>query len=226
MVLLSREELRKAMEEGEIKIEPEPEEIKPASIDLSVGGEAFRSKDDEITKLEEGKLLIIPAGDFALIVTLEYLKLSPSIVGHIGLRSKYTRRGLVLLAGPQIDPGFEGTLHVALCNLSPSDISLSYNEPFCTVEFHRLPKPVKEPYKGEYLGQTSISSDEIRDIRKGRGLALSEAMNLLRRTSENVSELTKSVNKLSSRTDKYMALFVGTIISLVLGILGKLAGIF
>jgi deoxycytidine triphosphate deaminase len=139
--------------------------------------------DDEVTQLEEGgKFLIIPAGDFALVITKEYLKLAPSIVGHIGLRSKYTRRGMVLLAGPQIDPGFEGNLHVALCNLSPSEISLSYDDSFCTVEFHKIPA-VKRPYKGKYQGQISITADEIRDIRAGKGMALSESMELLRTTS-------------------------------------------
>lgn len=226
MVLLSREGLEKAIREGEIDIDPRPEELEPASIDLSVGSEAFRSRDEEVTHLERGKLLIIPAGDFAVVVTKEYLKLSASIVGHIGLRSKYTRRGIVLMAGPQIDPGFEGKLHIAMCNLSPTEISLSYGDPFCTVEFHRLPKPVKEPYRGEYLGQTSITSDEVRDIRKGRGLALSEAIDLIRRTSENVSKLTESVDKLSGRTDKYMAIFVATIVALVVGVLTKLAGVF
>lgn len=224
MVLLSKEALEKAIQEGEIVLDPRPEKLEPASIDLAVGSEAFRSRDEEITNLERGKLLIIPAGDFTLIVTKEYLKLSQSLVGHIGLRSKYTRRGMILMAGPQIDPGFEGNLHIALCNLSPTEISLSYGDPFCTVEFHRLPKAVKEPYRGEYLGQTSITSDEVRDIRKGRGLALSEAIDLIRRTSENVSKLTKSVEKLSGRTDKYMAMFVGANIALVIGILVKLAG--
>ncbi|MFQ6127086.1 MAG: dCTP deaminase [Candidatus Heimdallarchaeota archaeon] len=226
MVLLSRGALEKAIQEGEIVLDPRPEKLEPASIDLTVGSEAFRSRDDEITYLERGKLLIIPAGDFTLIVTKEYLKLSQSIVGHIGLRSKYTRRGMILMAGPQIDPGFEGNLHIALCNLSPTEVSLSYGDPFCTVEFHRLPEPVKEPYRGEYLGQTSITSDEVRDIRKGRGLALSEAIDLIRRTSENVSKLTESVKKLSDRTDRYMAIFVTTIVALVLGILGKLTGVF
>jgi len=135
----------------------------------------------------------------------------------------------VLLAGPQVDPGFEGGPHVAVCNLSPTEITLSYGEPFVTVEFHDLGEEVDRPSSGSYQGQDSITAQEIRDVRRGRGLALGEVIAAMRDLSKDLSELKGSVQHLDKRADdfvttanQYMRIFVGTLVALVIGILGLL----
>jgi dCTP deaminase len=222
MSILSDVDLRDAIKNSEIQITPHPTSIEPASIDLSIGEEAFAASGDEIIKLSQGKLLIIPPGEMVLIITREELKLGPRIVGHIGLRSYFTRKGLVLLAGPQIDPGFEGTLHIVLCNLSPTELALSYGESFCTVEFHRLSTEVQQQYKGSYQKQRGITPREINDIRERRGYALSEVIKDMQSIARDVSSLKDSVEKLTNRTDKYMAIFVSSLSALVIGIILKL----
>jgi len=158
----------------------------------------------------------------ALIITREELKLGPRIVGHFGLRSYFTRKGLVLLAGPQIDPGFEGTLHVVLCNLSPTEISLSYGEPFCTAEFHELSTAVERPYAGDYQRQKGITPQEVTDIRQRRGYALSDVIKNMQTIAQDIGTLKASVEKLTSRTDKYMLIFVSSLAALVIGVVVKL----
>ena len=222
MPILSDIDLEKAIKSGEVQIIPAPTYIEPATIDLSVGEEAFAASNDEITKLSQGQLLIIPPGEMVLIITREEVKLGQQIAGHIGLRSFFTRKGLVLLAGPQIDPGFEGTLHVVLCNLSPTEIALSYGEPFCTIELHRLEHAAEKPYGGASQKQKGITPREINDIRQRRGYALSEVIKDMQSIAKDVSALKSSVEKLTNRTDKYMAIFVGSLAALVIGILVKL----
>lgn len=222
MSILSDKKLREAMEGGQIVITPPVETVEPASIDLSVGEEAFIASAEEITRLSNGKLLILPAGEMALVITREELSLSKRIVGHMGLRSYFTRKGVVLLAGPQIDPGFRGSLHLVLCNLSPTEISLSYGEPFCTVEFHELSADAQRPYEGTYQGQRGITPQEIADIRQGRGYSLSEVIRNMQTIARDISSLKESVERLTSRTDKYMAIFVTSLGALVIGIILKL----
>lgn len=222
MTILSDTKLREAISKGEIQITPPPENIEPASIDLSVGSEAFVASGEEITKLLQGKLLILPAGEMALVITREKLKLGPKIAGHMGLRSYFTRKGLVLLAGPQIDPGFEGTLHVAICNLSPTEISLSYGESFCTVEFHELSIDAQQPYKGDYQKQKGITSQEVADIRQRRGYALSEVIKNMQTIAQDIGSLKESVERLTGRTDKYMLVFVSSFAALAIGVIVKL----
>jgi len=222
MPVLADIRLKKAISEGLIEITPPPVSIEPASIDLSVGDEAFVASGEEITKLLHGKLLILPAGEMALVVTREELKLSPRIIGHIGLRSYFTRKGLVLLAGPQVDPGFEGTLHIVLCNLSPTEISLSYGEQFCTVEFYDLSTDVQQPYNGDYQKQKGITPQEITDIRQRRGYALSEVIKNMQTIAQDIGSLKEAVEKLTGRTDKYLLVFVSTLAALAIGIIVKL----
>ena len=222
MTVLANTKLREAISRGEIQVTPPPQNIEPASIDLTVGDEAFVASGEEITKLSQGKLLILPAGEMALIITREELKLGARIVGHFGLRSYFTRKGLILLAGPQIDPGFEGTLHVVLCNLSPTELSLSYGEPFCTVEFHELSTVVEKPYTGDYQHQKGITPQEVTDIRQRRGYALSEVIKNMQTIAQDIGTLKESVEKLTSRTDKYMLIFVSSLAALVIGILVRL----
>ncbi len=229
MVILTDKEIKAKIKQGDLVIDPPPKEIQPASIDLTVGEEAFIATADDITRVDQKRLLVIPAGELALMITREKVKLSQKIVGRIGLRSHYTRKGLILLAGPQIDPGFEGYLHVCVCNLSPTEISMAYGDPFCTVEFHALSEPVEKPYSGEYQLQHHITSDDIRDIKERRGYALSEIIMNMQVIARDISSLRNIVETLrnivetySKRVDTYMGIFVASLVALVIGILVQL----
>ena len=154
-MVLNKEKIKKAISSGELVLENFSEEsLQRASYDMRLGKEAYTSSGREQVDVEARGSLIIEAGDFAMVTTHESLKMPLTMTGHIGLRSYFTRKGLVLLSGPQIDPGFEGLLVIGLCNLSLTDIIIRYKEPFCTIEFLKLIEPVKEPYKGPYQRQT------------------------------------------------------------------------
>lgn len=226
ITLLSNKEMQKKIEKGNIEIEPAPpdEAIQPASVDLSLGGEAYRAGDDQKTELSEGDILHLPAGGLAVVLTRETVRLDPNIAGNIGLRSKYTRKGVDLLAGPQIDPGFEGPLHLTLINLSPSPIALSYGDRFCTVEFHELPEEVGESYAGQYQGQTSITTAEIRDISE-KELTLSEVVKNTRNIARDISEMKKTINRLSTRVDYQMTIFLVAVITLIGSVIAKIIGV-
>jgi deoxycytidine triphosphate deaminase len=75
------------------------------------------------------------------VTTHENLHLPHDIAGHIGVKSYYTRKGIVILSGLQIDPGFEGVLVIGMYNASPSG-SLQ------DIEGQRDEPPVKEGITG------------------------------------------------------------------------------
>lgn len=165
-MLMSDKDIQQAMSSGELIIgDFSPESLQPASYDMRVGEEAFSSHEKRINVKSTGSLVIKP-GDFILTRTYESVKLSPKIAGKIGLRSFHARKGLALLAGPQIDPGFEGVLVVGLHNLDANERKLSYREPFCTIEFYRLSEPVQHPYKGEYQKQKGIRKRDSNPIKE------------------------------------------------------------
>lgn len=75
-----------------------------------------------------------------LFNTEENFKLSDKIVGHIGMRLYYVRKGLILLAGMRIDPEWDEHLVVGVYNASPREIVLDYLSHLIVIEFHQLTK--------------------------------------------------------------------------------------
>ena len=164
-MLMSDKDIQEARSSGELRIQNfSKKNLQPASYDMRVGGEAFSSHEKKPIDIKSTGAVAIKPGDFILVRTHESVKLSPKIAGRIGLRSFHARKGLALLAGPQIDPGFGGVLVVGLHNLDANELKLSYREPFCTVEFYRLSEPAQQPYKGEYQNQKGIREKDCAAI--------------------------------------------------------------
>jgi deoxycytidine triphosphate deaminase len=61
--------------------------LQPASYDFRIGSPALRSDDTTEIDVEQQRSIVINAGQFALINTLESVKLPADIAGHIGVRS-------------------------------------------------------------------------------------------------------------------------------------------
>lgn len=234
MTLMGDTALREALNSGGIVLDPLPESIKAASIDLRLGPEAFLGTGDAVLKMEDQRLLTIAPGELALVTTLETMRVGPRYAAQIGLRSTFARKGLSLLAGPQVDPGFRGRLHIALVNLSPVEIAISYRDPLITVVFHDLGADVERPYgtstTDESHEQDEITGGEIDDIRQHRGYAMSEVIREMATLSKNVGALRTSVDGYittaatqAKRANTYLAIFVSTIVALAAALISVLA---
>ena len=169
-----------------------------ATYDLRVGEEAATTSSKRKLNVKDLGFVVIQPGDFATVLTLEELRFSPSYVGRFGLRSKLSRKGLVSAIGPQIDPGYHGRLTIALANLSPRPISLSFGEDFVSIEIHKLEVPRSKPYEGPYQDRLSLGPEEIEAIAESEGLAFSEVVTTLRSLSANAGNLTNDVGKLTT----------------------------
>lgn len=165
--------------------------LQPASYDLRVGAKVLASHSDREIDLSEQRSMPIKAGEFALLNTHEKVEFSSTIAGHIGIRSYYTRKGLILLAGSQIDPGYEGHLTLGVYNASPRDFTIEYKEPFSTVEFIQLNDPVEEPYESSNQQKSPDIPREDKDyLRTLETESLSEMSQSVRQLSENMNTLT------------------------------------
>jgi len=103
---------------------------------------------------------------------------------------------LLLLAGLQVDPGFDGYLVLGLANLSPRSVYLGFEESIATLEIHRLSRPAAEPYAGVYAGQQDrpviprADADYLRTIET---MSVSDLTTALLRLSDNVATLSRDV---------------------------------
>ncbi|MCX6668132.1 MAG: dCTP deaminase [Euryarchaeota archaeon] len=210
-LIITDGEIKEAIKNKEIFLEPFSEDsLQPASYDMRLGDTAIISKTITIEKLqkqvenEEVKeinvkdkgTIIIPPGAFALLTTLEKIGLTKRYAGHIGMRSYYTRKGLVLLSGIQIDPGFEGHLVLGACNLSPRSLELSYADPICTIEILKLNKEASKAYSSDAMKQQKegkiprADKDYLRTIET---MSISDLTTALTTLSRNVDALRKNI---------------------------------
>jgi len=198
-MLMTDAEINEAIAKGELEIvEFSLNSLQPASYDMRLGARALATNREEEVNIEKEGSLVIKAGDFALLTTHEKIRLSRTIAGHIGVRSYFTRKGLVLLAGLQIDPGFEGVLVLGVYNASPRNLVLDHLTPFCTVEFHRLSRPAEQVYRsGEEQRLGRIPAADKDYLRTLETQTLSDMSSAVRGLSVNVQELTQSMKKLA-----------------------------
>lgn len=195
-MILTNGDIKKAISKGELSITDFDEKyLQPATYDARLGFQGFTTTEKKIIRIDERGVFELKPGDFGVVLTHEILTLPKNMVARFGLKSKYSRMGLVGSVGPQIDPGFNGRLFISLINLSPKSAILTYKEPFCSIEFHRLEKPATKSYDGPYQGQVELSSRDIEPLIH-EGLCFSEMFTELRSLSANVAELTSSVNSL------------------------------
>jgi len=196
--MMTDAEIRSAIENREIILDPpDLHRIEPASYDARVGNWAFASSSKERVNLKEKGLLIVEPGEFAILESRERIELDNKTAAQIGLRSEYARRGLLMLSGPQIDPGFIGILVVRLVNLAPKPIALPYEAPFLTLQFFRLAHDVEKPYSGPQQGQGGISARDIQELVDTEGLTLGQVMKTLSALAKDVAEVRGSITRLA-----------------------------
>lgn len=219
-MLMTDGEIREAMESRALVIENFSEEsLEPASYDMRIGKKSLVSSTEEEINLEEKRSITLKAGDFALVTTHEKVKLADFIAGHIGIKSYYTRKGMVLLAGLQIDPGFEGILVLGIYNASPRNLTLDYLAPFCTVEFHRLARSATKPYaSGEEQRRGEIPRADKDYLRTLETQTLSELSSAVRQTSMNVGDLSSTVKTMSNILYYVVIPLLLVIIAAILGL--------
>lgn len=210
-LIITNGEIKEARRKKDIVLEPfSDESLQPASYDMRLGESAIISKTvsleelrqevekKEITEIDvkKEKTIVIPPGAFTLLTTLEKIKLSKKYAGHIGMRSYYTRKGLVLLSGIQIDPGFEGHLVLGACNLSPRSLEIRYGDPICTIELHKLNKEVIKAYYSDAMEQQKkgrIPSTDKDYLRTIETMSISDLTTALTTLSRNVDALRKNI---------------------------------
>lgn len=92
--------------------------IHEVSYALRVGDEVYRSEErlpDSLSPDRQPYVIIHP-GQFALVKTLEVVKVPKEYVGFISIRSEYKFQGLVNVSGFHVDPAFCGHLIFAVQN--------------------------------------------------------------------------------------------------------------
>jgi len=164
------EESRRLFKEGSF----DPSQAKSASYDLRLGDEVYITGQDYPQRLSEEKpFFSVPRGQFALLMTKEYLTVPPNYLALISIRFDKKAQGLINVSGFHIDPGFRGKILFSVFNAGPTDVVLKYDEPTFMVFFYKLEKDVLRPYDGDKKEQEHLPVKLVTSL-KGTSASLSD----------------------------------------------------
>jgi dCTP deaminase len=185
MTVLSNTSIQEAIISGKLGIHPfDSDALQPASYDMRLHWKLLVSP----TRYERGRVIdlreeprhqfAVEPGRFVGVLTDEKLAVPLTMAGRFGLRSEFTRHGLVAFGGIQIDPGFKGRLAISLFHSGPEPIKLKHKQRMFTVEFHLLDHPASVGYKGPFQNQTDFHKMQRDFILNAHTTSLAE-INLL-----------------------------------------------
>jgi dCTP deaminase len=154
--ILTDAEIRKAMSRGELDIEPFSEEhLTPNGYDLAI---AEVELPDTGHRFVSGEAVVPPFTRF-MVSTVERIRLGPSLVAQLWLRTTWARRGVLASFG-RIDAGFNGTLTFGALNASAAPLSIPIGETFAQLVAEALTGRAEVLYaqrSGHYQGQHGVT---------------------------------------------------------------------
>jgi dCTP deaminase len=168
-VLLSDRDLRKALEEGRLGLDPFDEAmVQPSSIDVRLD-RYFRvfanhrythidpaTQQDDLTEMVEPKgdePFILHPGEFVLGSTLEVISLGHDLASRLEGKSSLGRLGLLTHSTAGfIDPGFSGHVTLELSNVANLPIKLYPGMKIGQICVIQLSSPSEHPYGSTVYG--------------------------------------------------------------------------
>ena len=185
-MILSDKHIRKFLEEGRIKVIPNPnleEQLGPCTIDFHLGNifKIFdhskypfidpRSKNlsEEIMKeirISDDKPFIMRPGEFVLATTVEHLEIADDLVGRLEGRSSLGRLGIIVHStAARFDPGWVGKPVMELGNIGVMPVALYPGMRICCFTFEELSSIAETPYRmkkdAKYSGQDSPYASKL-----------------------------------------------------------------
>ncbi|MBI3976933.1 MAG: dCTP deaminase [Chloroflexi bacterium] len=187
-MILSDRDIRLALAEGRIRIDPTPDlatQLGSCSIDLRLGNtfRVFEHSRFPYIDLRQPEAIAefmrqidVPAGDpfvmqpggFALATTVEWLELADDLVARLEGRSSLGRLGIIVHGTASVfDPGWVGHPTIELGNFGVMPVALYPGMRICSFTFEQLSSPAEVPYwkkrGNKYAGQRGPEASKLAD---------------------------------------------------------------
>ena len=203
-MILVDSQIKELVDSNELGIKHFSEKyLQPATYDLRIGPSIYlpgENPEKAISISQNGGFHKLAPYQNVVLMTYETLRIPEKIAGRFGLKSGYTRRGLIASAGPQVDPGFKGKLLVTVYNFSAAPYILRYKKPFLSIEFHALDRAPQKTYDGPYQNKEEITPEIVEDLLCFEGLNLSQMQTQFTELLEHV----KAWSQFATRIDEFL----------------------
>ena len=146
------------------------EQIVSCAYELSMGDKACVTSWSETPRRDGVKLgpserVTIPPGQFAQLLTYEYVRIPADAIGLISMKYGIKRRGLINVSGFHVDPGYEGKLVFAVFNAGSTAIIIGQKELTFLLWYVSLDCRTTNVYSGSRLGVEDITPEDQMNLR-------------------------------------------------------------
>ncbi|MDE2808470.1 MAG: hypothetical protein OXN90_08630 [Gemmatimonadota bacterium] len=148
--------LRALMRAGTLLTDGNEENVQGASYDLRLGEQAW-CQGEFVFLSRQNPSLSIPAYSYAIVTAQEEARIPRFLTGRYDLTVSGFMDGLVLSNGPQVDPGYRGSLFCTLFNGRDVARGVTLGRHFATIEFVTTTR-VSEGYSGEYQDKKDLAA--------------------------------------------------------------------
>jgi dCTP deaminase len=167
MTVLTRDAILRELESGRLRVEPlAPDQVGPASIDLTLGreirvlepggdvipirdGEDFR--DHSVSRALDEPYVLAPGGTI-LGITVERITLPPDLCGFLEGRSRFARLGLMIhVTSAFVQPGVSNHQVLEMSNVAGHPLQIHAGVRLCQIVLMRTDGQAR--YRGRFADQ-------------------------------------------------------------------------
>ena len=178
-MIFSSEDIRKALADGQLVIEPPPNDgmFSTSSVDLRLGNrftifdspshdagvfvtigtsepEEIANRFGQRVDISLSSYLELKPGQFILADTMERVELPLSLAARVEGKSSLARFGLSIhQTAPTIHADFRGTIRLEISNVGPFVCRLTPGIPICQLIVEELKSPAIEPLRSRFQDQ-------------------------------------------------------------------------
>ncbi len=222
MPFWSTQTLKTRIPADQLVVPYENDGVVHAAYEMGVGSEAFITSDTgETTELKKGKKIVIPPGQFGLLVTKETVRIPADVIAFISIRAGTKFRGLINVSGFHVDPGYRGQLQFAVYNAGSQKIVLDQGERIFMIWFADLDETDIDPYPRREASRPAITAKHVAAIQGdvASPAELKKQLDELRADLENKFRATEQTRLLNR---ELILLGLGLVLGCVLGIVATI----
>ena len=188
---------------------PDPNKVKESCYRLSMGYEVYVTENlssvgrhrHSVQELKSNQCFAIDPGHFALMMTLESIRMPTDALGFLSIQTDVKFKGLVNISGFHVDPGSDGKITFAVFNAGPSPVHLRQGD-----SIFRL-----------WIADLDATDHHPNDRPLPPNIATT-AVNSISSPLESLQGLAKKVEKLDNKINQFrlVALAVGSLLAIAL----------
>lgn len=204
--LVTGDDLHSAVRGGTFIRNGDGKAVDSVKYDLRLGSTVLKSSiglPKELSQMQDSEQWIEP-GEVVFVLTQEELHLPKNMIATLSPKRAITHRGIMVLGGFAIDPGYQGNLWFGLYNFASTRYPLRTGAKLIACLFYELSAEEAEKFECALMEPVTQFPDDLIDLVKNyKPLELKGVQDELARMRTDFNDLKQSVTEDKSWKDEF-----------------------